>query len=241
MPVCADSACAWVHACVCMSVCAQACINSLQSGWLCSQTALSGCIATDSPHSPPSPSLLLCERLNLQCNLKIFSTLSHTHLRHHSVCVRVCLRLLVCVCYVCLLSMDSTEPKHMKEEKRGRSPPPSSAVSPTERDGELKSSLQFSFTLWLNIDVFTLNISEGFKVCTALLQSLSYLLQLSLSFSSFILYFPFFPFILSLSLSHKVSASTAKWEFCMSSQSHYPPPPTPHLPPSPPHSTLWPR
>lgn len=75
----------------------------------------------------------------------------------------------VCVFYVRLLSMDSTELEHMKEEgERGRSPPPSSAVSQIQRRGE--SSLQSGFILWLNIDAFTLNISRGFKVCPAPLQ-----------------------------------------------------------------------
>lgn len=129
MPVCADSACAWVHACVCMSVCAQACINSLQSGWLCSQTALSGCIATDSPHSPPSPSLLLCERLNLQCNLKIFSTLSHTHLRHHSVCV--CVSWSVCVMYACYLWIPQRETHERGKERKKSS---SQLCSITDRE-----------------------------------------------------------------------------------------------------------
>lgn len=142
-----------MSACVCL----HACINSLQSGWLWSQTALSGCIATTSsllPYTTPPPTpFFACECLNLQRNLKSFSMLSHLlYLRPQCVCRCVCVR--VCICYLWIPQRQTYE--RGKERKMPPDPP---AVSLTERHREVETSLHVSFTLRLIILMFLLWIS----------------------------------------------------------------------------------
>lgn len=102
---------------VCVFVRVPACINSLRSGWLCSQTPQSGCIATNSPplpvrtrsfpiSTPPPP------HLSERAFELMEGTGEYSHLRHHvigafdlSVSVRVCDAIRG---YACPLSVDFT-------------------------------------------------------------------------------------------------------------------------------------
>lgn len=92
-------ACAWVHACVCVL---RAGMHQLIAEWMVmlsnSTVWLHSNKLTPLPSVPSSfSSSFLRERLNLQCNLKTFLTLSHTHLLSVPPCVNdttAC----VCVC-----------------------------------------------------------------------------------------------------------------------------------------------
>ncbi len=209
-------ACVWVHACVCIQVCAQACINSLRSGWLCSQTAQSGCIATNSPHSPPSPLLLLLlllplfcvSVLNLQCNPKTFLTLSHTHLwvrrltlkRHVSMCVFVSLGVCVFVCVMCACYLWVPQSwTHERGRERKKSSSQLCSITDRERQGtQIKPAVQL-YTVgeyWCFYSEYQWGLSS--LPCSYIV---AYFFHLSPSFSSFILSLPLFSLSLSLSLS----------------------------------------
>lgn len=210
-----------VGACKCVWVCALTCIKSLQRGWLCSQTAQSGCIATKSPHSPPSPSSpsssLLCKRLNNRVTWKHFE---HSHTltsectalskKHHSMCV--------CVCYVCWLSVDSTERNTWKRKKSS-----SQLCSITDRETQNSNRACSSASRcgWILM----------FSVWTSL-RALSLLCSYTVTcFFSALAFFLFLHSLFFLPPFHtSASAYLAKWEFCVSWKSRYP-----LRPPSPSH------
>lgn len=151
MRVCACACarlCVFARALVCVFARVPACINSLRSGWLCSQTPQSGCVATNSPplprahHNPPpqtdTPLLFRASVSTGGGKRRIFpAPSSRAHLRHHVIGV---FDLSVSVCAMrCAAAPRRArylwipQSGNMKEGHRGRSPPPtgeSSSVQP---------------------------------------------------------------------------------------------------------------
>lgn len=158
-------ACMCVYECVCVHT---NCIKSLQSGWLCSQTAQSGCVATKSPQSLPSPRLLLLFCVSVWTGLPENSPLNAPPCQNNTAaCVCSCASASVCLCALRVLVICGFHRAEGMKEEEVFLP---ALQSHWQKDTELKSSLQFSFTLWVNIDVFSLNITESFKVCPARIQ-----------------------------------------------------------------------
>ncbi len=142
----------------------------------------------------------------------------------------------VCVAYACYLWI----PQSWTHERRREEEVLLSALQYHQhRDGELESSSQFSLMLWLNIDVFTLNISGGFKVCPALIQHHTFFISrlLSLPSSSPSFFSPSLSLSLSLSLAHSHSFHSKMGILHVLTITLPPPQP----PPSPSQSSLWPR
>lgn len=143
-----------VRGCMHVCVCVLACINSLQSGWLCSQTPQSGCIATNSPRSPlhppplPDSSVRAFELTEGTCKHSPLPSRAHpqTRRRWRAPLVRLqsrSLRASACVVRACYLWIPQS--RNMKEGQGGRSPPPqlSRSITDRERDEE-SSSARFS-------------------------------------------------------------------------------------------------
>lgn len=131
------------------------------------------------------------------------------------MCVFVCLgvRVFVCVMY-CRLSVDSTDLNTWKREKKSSSQLCSITDRKTQNSNQACSSaLHYGWILMFLVWISVRALKSALLLYSGLFFS-------SLAFFLF-LHSPFFSFS-SLLSTHSSSAHTAKREFCVSWQSHYP-------------------